>query len=244
MEEAIVTTSWDDGHPLDLKLAELLKRYDIPATFYLPIANVERPSMNPQQIREIAGSFDVGGHGYRHLNLVALPLSEAEREIVEGKKSLDDIIGRECVSFAYPKGAFDDEVISLVRNAGFIGARTVRALTRRINEPFKVGTTVLAADWWFAPYVKHSLASKDPRLFSFMLGNGLFFRGWDEIAMRALDFIVENGGVWHLYGHSWEIEARNEWGKLDRVLSRAGVLSNRAVKVNNSELLKACGHGR
>ncbi len=31
----IVTTSWDDGHKLDLKLAHLLQKYNMPATFYV-----------------------------------------------------------------------------------------------------------------------------------------------------------------------------------------------------------------
>jgi peptidoglycan/xylan/chitin deacetylase (PgdA/CDA1 family) len=42
MDKAVVTTSWDDGHPLDLKLAELLKKYDVPATLYMPMDNPER----------------------------------------------------------------------------------------------------------------------------------------------------------------------------------------------------------
>ncbi len=54
MDRVIITTSWDDGHPLDLKLAELLQRYAIPATFYIPIDNIERQGMNTQEIREIA----------------------------------------------------------------------------------------------------------------------------------------------------------------------------------------------
>lgn len=48
MDKAIVTTSWDDGHPSDLKLAELLKRYDVPATFYIPIDNRERVKMSSE----------------------------------------------------------------------------------------------------------------------------------------------------------------------------------------------------
>lgn len=59
MEKAIITTSWDYGRPLDLELAELLKRYDIPATFYIPIDNVERECMDPEEIREIAESSDI-----------------------------------------------------------------------------------------------------------------------------------------------------------------------------------------
>jgi len=59
MGKAIITTSWDDGHPLDLKLAELLGEYDIPATFYISIDNVERQSMNHSEIKQIGQSFDI-----------------------------------------------------------------------------------------------------------------------------------------------------------------------------------------
>lgn len=54
MDRAIITTSWDDGHLLDLKLAGLLQKYDIPATFYVTIENFERQGMTSQEIREIA----------------------------------------------------------------------------------------------------------------------------------------------------------------------------------------------
>lgn len=33
-----ITTSWDDGHPLDLRVAELLSEYHLQGTFYVPIA--------------------------------------------------------------------------------------------------------------------------------------------------------------------------------------------------------------
>ena len=36
MSKLIVTTSWDDGSRLDLKLAELLEKYGISGTFYVP----------------------------------------------------------------------------------------------------------------------------------------------------------------------------------------------------------------
>ena len=85
MDKAIITTSWDDGHPLDLRLAKLLQKYNVPATFYISIDSVERQGMNPQEIREIAKSFDVGGHTYHHVDLTRVSLGEAGPEIVEGK---------------------------------------------------------------------------------------------------------------------------------------------------------------
>ena len=32
-----ITTSWDDGHPLDLRVAELLAKYGLQGTFYVPM---------------------------------------------------------------------------------------------------------------------------------------------------------------------------------------------------------------
>jgi len=154
VDEVIITTSWDDGHPLDLKLAELLKKYDVPATFYIPVDNIERECMNPQQIRKLARGFDIGGHTYHHFALTRVSLEEAERDIVDVKQRLEDIIGREVLSFCYPRGRFNDEVVSIVRRAGFIGARTTKSATRSIKEFFGISTTVNAVDWWFAPCIR------------------------------------------------------------------------------------------
>lgn len=165
MDKTIITTSWDDGHPLDLKLAWLLQKYGIPATFYISIDNIERRGMNRQEIKELAQSFNVGGHTYHHVNLTRISPKEAETEIVEGKKRLEDIIGRELLSFCYPYGSFNDEIINFVKQAGFIGARTARLLIRRIKDPFKMGTIVYAKELWFASYVKHSVTSLDLSLF-------------------------------------------------------------------------------
>jgi len=238
VNEAIVTTSWDDGHPSDLKLVELLRKYDVPATFYIPIDNFERRSMTPQEIREIAQSFDVGGHTYHHVDLTRVPFQEVEGEIVKGKKELEEIIGRELLSFCYPRGEFNDETIDIVRAAGFVGARTVKLFTRSIEDPFRIGTTVYARDLKATTYIKKAITSIDPGMFCFMLRNNLFFKGWDRIATETLDFVVKNGGIWHLWGHSWEIDDNNDWRKLEEVLRIISTLSGEALKVNNSQLIR------
>ena len=97
VNEIIVTTSWDDGDPSDVRLAELLQKYNVPATFYIPIDNVERQCLKPQEIREIADIFDVGGHTYHHVNLTQITLREVEKEIVDGKEELEELIGKKIV---------------------------------------------------------------------------------------------------------------------------------------------------
>lgn len=238
--KVIITTSWDDGHPLDWKLAELLKKYDIPATFYVPVKNVERECMNPQQMVEIAQSFDIGGHTCHHYDLTRISLKEAEREIVEGKKRLEGIIGKELLSFCYPRGKFNGEIVNAVKGAGFTVARTTRLLTRRIKDPFRIGTTVHVQDHWTGPYINQVIMSLDKDMLRFMLRNNLFFKRWDRIAIDTLNFVIENGGVWHLWGHSWEIEDNNNWGRLEEVLRITSSLSKKARKVDNSQLTEYC----
>ena len=240
MDEAIITTSWDDGNPLDLKLAELLKKYDIPATFYIPVDNTERECMNSQQIRELARSFDIGGHSYHHEDLTKVYPKEAGREIVEGKKRLEDIIGKEVLSFSYPHGRFNAQLMNIVKEAGFIGARTVMLLTRSIKDPFKMATMIDVGHWWFTHYILHSLASRDPHLSLFMLKNNLFSKGWEKIALETLRFVVDNGGIWHLWGHSWEVEENKDWAKLEGIFHILGSLSKDIKRMDNSQLLKMC----
>ena len=82
------------------------------------------------------------------------------------------------------------------------------------------------------------MASQDVRLFAFLLRNNLFFAGWDRIAIETLDFVVDNGGVWHLWGHSWEINNHNDWGRLEGVLRRISMLPKEVRRMNNSQLMR------
>ena len=50
MKQIIVTTSWDDGHPLDFKIASLLEEYNLKGTFYIPKANCENLVMEEEEI--------------------------------------------------------------------------------------------------------------------------------------------------------------------------------------------------
>ena len=53
--------------------------------------------------------------------------------------------------------------------------------------------------------------------------------------MRLFDRVLNMGGVFHLWGHSWEISQHNQWAALERVLAyvahRPGVryLTNGAI---------------
>jgi len=253
MNEVIITTSWDDAHPLNLKVGKLLKKYGIPATFFISIKNIgigrefrylkERKSMTFNQIKKIAKDFDVGGHTLSHTDLTRVSKERAEEEVLEGKKILEDIIGKEVVSFCYPWGSYNKSTIELVKKCGFKGAKTIDIFRREIKNPFEIGTMVHAAQHRRRSYVfnltKKFINLNDLKLLFFISKNHLFDKSWDQIAIKTLEFVIKNGGIWHLWGHSWEIEMNNDWKKLEDVFKKVKKMTDKKnVKfMDNSQLI-------
>jgi peptidoglycan/xylan/chitin deacetylase (PgdA/CDA1 family) len=84
------------------------------------------PLMNREQILTMASQgFQFGGHTRNHKKLVSIGLGEAEKEISSGKKDLEALLQKPVLSFAYPYGDFNEQIIELVKICGFKAARTV-----------------------------------------------------------------------------------------------------------------------
>src|SRR5439155_1135405 len=142
-----ITTSWDDGHPMDLRVAELLTRYGLPGTFYVPLSN-SRPTLSTAEIRGLSQQFEIGAHTVNHVRLTALADSEAQEQVTDSKKQLEDILGKPCSIFCFPGGSYSKIHFRMLREAGFVGARTVKLLSLErpcaIDEIAVIPTTIQA----------------------------------------------------------------------------------------------------
>jgi len=67
----------------------------------------------------VAAGWEIGAHTMRHANLPKLPAAEAAAEIQQSKTALEQALGTEIISFAYPYGALNEQVKVLVQQAGF-----------------------------------------------------------------------------------------------------------------------------
>lgn len=213
-----VTISVDDGHPTDLRTADLLDKYGLGATFYAPATNPERPVMSAAQIREISKRFEVGAHTMNHVPLRFLPQARAWSEVNEGKMWLEDILGRRVVSFCYPRGKFNARTAAIVKEAGFIGARTcLLNLCDFPRNPFFWGVSTHAAPKSRFIELRHALLEKNFKgawnYFDIFKGS----RMWPSHFLSALDHVEVHGGIAHLYLHSWEIDKANEWQTLESI---------------------------
>lgn len=218
MKKVIVTTSWDDGHVLDLKLAELLQKYGIKGTFYISPNSREIPvadRLSEAQIREISKNFEIGAHTMTHPNLENIEDSEALREISASKKYLENVLNKSVDSFCYPSGYFNAHHEQMVKESGFKLARTVERFAKSIgNNPFTVPATVHAYRHWSDAFsILRAVGAK-----KFIA----CYLNWDDLAINLFDSVTQEGGVFHFWGHSWEVEKNGDWKRLEKVLKHIG----------------------
>ncbi|MCX5768762.1 MAG: polysaccharide deacetylase family protein [Candidatus Hydrogenedentes bacterium] len=140
--EGGVAITFDDGY-LDnyTNAAPVLLELDMPATFFVVAGRVGRmldhdtdpdsaALMSWQNIKDLQSArFEIGCHTKTHPRLARLDRGGQNDEIAGAKGLIEQQIGREVASFAYPFGSRDDYnelSIAIVREAGFRQAASNR----------------------------------------------------------------------------------------------------------------------
>lgn len=145
-----VACCWDDGVVNDIRLIELLKKYNAKATFNL------NPGLHPQkrdssrwvppdqgsfhgfvngkvglnELKEIYGDFQVASHGWTHKNAGECPDEEFLKDALDARHFLEDLFQRECPGYAWPCGRYTPATAKLLKDAGFRYARTTEYTDR------------------------------------------------------------------------------------------------------------------
>jgi peptidoglycan/xylan/chitin deacetylase (PgdA/CDA1 family) len=212
-----VTTSWDDGHVYDFAVANLLTTYQLSGTFYIAPLNGEFPTrarLRDRDIVELSTQFEIGGHTLTHVRLPTASPDVASAEIASGKNYLEDCIGRRLISFCYPGGEYTPFHMEMVRNAGFQLARTVeRHCVDRPSSLMEVPTTFHAYQHLSDGTAALRMATGNP------FRAARYFSHWDTWAIALFEQVLTHGGVFHLWGHSWELERQGDWDRLERVMA-------------------------
>lgn len=233
-KQIIVTTSWDDGHKSDLKLVKLLKKYNIKGTFYVSPRNEEfknKDLLTDKQILELSKNFEIGAHTMTHPSLTKISRDQAKKEIIDSKSYLENVIKKEIKCFCYPKGQYNTNIVCLVKKAGYIYARTVKPIsTKYPKDLLQANTSVHVSPLSLKEWLEVLLSSLFGEIKYFPM---LFTHDWEKIVKRIFDRVLNDGGVFHLWGHSWEIDKYKEWGKLERVLVHISNKQNINYLVNS-----------
>ena len=139
--ERIVVITFDDGYADNYALAfPALKQYGFVATIFLVSDYVNTDHVFPwdmpkittrhdstlyriltwEQVHEMAAyGIEFGSHTCTHPELTKLSVKQCLEEIVRSRQDLQARLGRQVVSFCYPRGNLNTDVIRMVEKAGY-----------------------------------------------------------------------------------------------------------------------------
>ena len=143
---AIVVT-FDDGYADNLEVAlPLLADKGIPATLFVTTSSIDGTHGGRGRMLSSAGlcelhaaGVEIASHGRRHVSFPALSRSEIRDEVRSSKAWLEDLVGVEITSFAYPHGHHDRRCREEVVAAGYRSASLVmNAVSPAAGDPFAI----------------------------------------------------------------------------------------------------------
>jgi peptidoglycan/xylan/chitin deacetylase (PgdA/CDA1 family) len=87
--------------------------------------NIPFRHMTWDQLKSLVDSgMEIGAHTITHRNLTELSSREQEEEIAGSKDILEKRLGVTVETFCYPRGKYDEQIIDIVKKAGFKTACT------------------------------------------------------------------------------------------------------------------------
>jgi peptidoglycan/xylan/chitin deacetylase (PgdA/CDA1 family) len=234
----VFTCSIDDGHPSDLRMAELLNKHGLNATFFIPIKNQEGfPVLTPSRIREIAKRFEIGSHTLDHTFLKEVPITEAHHQITEGKTQLENLLGARVTGFCYPGGSYRQRDAEMVRACGFRYARTTKNLCFDAGDhPFEMPTTMQLYPHERAVYLRNFARAGNWVERSEGLQLALRHKNWIDRLYAMFDHAEQRSRAFHLWGHSRDVDQFDGWHELDKFFSHVASRVAPANRLTNEQM--------
>ncbi len=146
-----VVITFDDGYrSLHEYALPALVEYGFPATIFMvaggvggqnywetAVGDVAEPMLEASQMAEMqAAGISFGSHTVNHPHLTALSPAEVRTELVDSRRRLEDLLGKPCLTLAYPYGDWNRAVRDAAGEAGYeVACTTLRAAARAGDDP-------------------------------------------------------------------------------------------------------------
>lgn len=199
--------SFDDGCQLDLKVAELMEKYGFKdVIFYIPSQwhDVNRlhgdVPLTEDEVRELSKKYKIGSHTVTHPMLTRITKGEAFNEIFNSKQQLEEMFDIEIEDFCYPRGYANDGIRDIVRKMYKTGRNTLVGNLLPSEDPIWETPTVHVSGKRRKEYESTTWLMEGRRLLQ-------------EASSSQPDT------VFHIWGHSWEIDRYNDWEDFETFLS-------------------------
>lgn len=204
-----VTLSYDDGHPSDLRLSDVITQYGLKCTFNLNGISYRGEKSFSREIAEkyiFSRGHEVAVHGWGHRAEGHLRPIEGIREVLDCRLELEAEYGRIIRGMAFPDSGITkftnsssyEDVKKYLTDLGIVYARSLGG----DNNDFR-----LPSDWhnWI-PTAHHP----NPKLMEWIEE----FVNFDANSKYKANRFPR---LFYLWGHSFEFDRENNWDLLDRI---------------------------
>lgn len=201
-----ITFSYDDGVTQDIRLIELLNKYNLKCTFNLNSETlgtrgtlkregqrIAHYKIHPKDIKSIYDGHEIAVHTLTHPNLTTLDKEEIIHQVEQDRINLSELTGYEVVGMAYPCGGVnnDDRVANIIKN----------------NTGVKYSRTITTTDSFV---LQDNLYRFNPNVYH------LEFDRLMELGKRFIDLETTSPKIFYIWGHSYEMDYHPEyWLKLE-----------------------------
>ena len=201
-----ITFSYDDGITQDIRLIELLNKYNLKCTFNLNSEllgtkgmlfqnnlRISHYKIHPDDVKCVYEGHEVAVHTLTHPNLTQCDEKEIIRQVEKDRLNLSELAGYEVVGMAYPCGGVnnDDRVAEIIKkNTGVKYSRTITT-----NNSFDLQENL----YRFNPTAYH-----------------LDFEKMMSLGQKFIEMETETPKIFYIWGHTYEMDfGEDYWIKLE-----------------------------
>ena len=201
-----ITFSYDDGVTQDIRLIELLNKYNLKCTFNLNSEllgkkgilicqnqQISHYKIHKDDVKYIYGEHEIAVHTLTHPNLTQLNDAEIIHQVEQDRLNLSELAGYEVIGMAYPCGGVnnDDRTAKIIKeNTGTKYCRTITC-----NNCFDPKDNL----YRFNPSAYH-----------------LDFDNLMRLGQQFIDLDAKTPQIFYIWGHSYEMDCETyNWVKLE-----------------------------
>jgi peptidoglycan/xylan/chitin deacetylase (PgdA/CDA1 family) len=115
--------TFDDGYAsIFTYVIPTLKKYNFGATFFIYLERFDKQPWLFKEIGSLPDVFEIGSHSFSHTDMAKIFYKNRKqfyREIFLSRKKLEFLIGKPVISWAWPYGSYNKEMVEMAKKAGY-----------------------------------------------------------------------------------------------------------------------------